>query len=95
MQSPTSTSPAPVTSASHDANPRSMPFRLMDLPTEVRVAIYAELVVVGKVHYTPQRYDELNGRRFREPERYRKPELSILRVSKQVRDEAEDLYLSR
>jgi hypothetical protein len=66
----------------------------MDLPAELRFHIYAELVIVGKVFYTPIVH-ELKDGRFEGYKSYRKPELQILRVSKQVHEEAEEVYLSK
>lgn len=67
----------------------------MDLPTEIRLLIYAELVVVGKVFYTPIPHELREGGRFKDYKTYRTPELQTLRVSKEVNTEAEELYLSK
>lgn len=71
--------------------------RFLSLPAELRVRIYEELLVVGKVflddhgrythHETPPREIDMNY--------YRKPSLAILRVSKLVHEEAEEVYLSK
>jgi hypothetical protein len=89
---------APVTQGSivpAIATLTAMPFRFMDLPPELRIHIYEELVAVGKVFYTPDWYDVDEGTRFKDYKQYRKPSLSILRVSKAVHEEAEDHYLGR
>ncbi|KAF2997626.1 hypothetical protein E8E13_004402 [Curvularia kusanoi] len=64
-------------------------FRFMDLPVESRLQIYGHLVVVGKVFYTPDAQSIHNSARFKDFRAYRKPHLSILRVSKAVHKEAE------
>ncbi|KAJ4345093.1 hypothetical protein N0V95_005940 [Ascochyta clinopodiicola] len=74
---------------------RSTLFRFMDLPAELRLEIYKEIVVVGKVFYTPDRCSLSDFARFDDYQNYHKPWLSILRVSKAVHNEAEDVYLSQ
>ncbi|KAF2714020.1 hypothetical protein K504DRAFT_462464 [Pleomassaria siparia CBS 279.74] len=70
-------------------------FLFLDLPAEIRVKIYEEVLVVGKIFYTPNDYDIWNGNRCRGHKLFRKPELQLLRVSKQIHAEAEPVYLSR
>jgi hypothetical protein len=70
-------------------------FRFLNLPTEIRVMIYEELLVVGKVFYTPDSYDVWNGERCRRHELFRKPELQLLRLCKQIHYEAEPVYLAK
>ena len=71
------------------------PFRFMDLPVELRLEVYKHLVVVGKVFYTPDEFHKRAGPRFDQHDIYQQPMLSILRVSKAVHSEAEDLYLTQ
>jgi hypothetical protein len=66
----------------------------MDMPTEIRLLIYEELLIVGKVFYKPRRYEVNSGCRFIDHKKYRKPPLQIFCVSKQVHQEAEEVYLS-
>lgn len=70
----------------------------MDLPTEIRLQIYEELVVVGKVFYIPDKRRPMNRDRFAgdmsDYERYRKPALQVFGISKQIY-EAEEVYLSK
>ncbi|KAF2114707.1 hypothetical protein BDV96DRAFT_83551 [Lophiotrema nucula] len=68
-------------------------FRFLDLPAELRVIIYEEVVVVGKIYYTPDQYDYHNG--IRHLGTFRKPELQFLRVCKQIHSEVEKIYLSK
>lgn len=77
-------------------------FRFMDLPPEIRNMIYEELVVVGKVFYTPYNEDGTGyedkdrlGQRCRDWGYFKKPELQLLRVCKRIHTEAESLYLAK
>ncbi|KAF2246737.1 hypothetical protein BU26DRAFT_567081 [Trematosphaeria pertusa] len=70
-------------------------FRFLDLPIELRVQVYEVLLVVGRVFYTPDWFEQREGIRFTDMERYRKPEVQVLRVSKQIHAEAEEIYLAK
>lgn len=67
----------------------------MDLPVELRLQVYRELVVVGKIFYSPERCSSECSTRLNGYKVYSKPSLTILRVSKIIHREAEDLYLSQ
>lgn len=67
----------------------------MDLPVELRLRVYEELVVVGKVFYTPEEASLDSIARFEGYSAYLKPSLAILRVSRTVHNEAEYVYMSQ
>jgi hypothetical protein len=68
----------------------------MDRPVELRVQVYEELLVVGKVFYTPDHCDiEAGPVHLARWKAYAAPSLSILGVSKQIQNEAEPIYHSK
>jgi hypothetical protein len=71
------------------------PFRFMALPAELRIAVYEELVVVGKVFFTPDWLEISETSRFEDYDQLRPPQLQILRVSKTLQKEAEQVYLTK
>ncbi|KAF2677571.1 hypothetical protein K458DRAFT_395846 [Lentithecium fluviatile CBS 122367] len=71
------------------------PFRFLDLPTELRLQVYENLLVVGKVFFTPHWVDMREGSRYKDFTKYAKPEVAILRVNNQIHDEAEPVYLEK
>jgi hypothetical protein len=62
---------------------------------ELRCQVYEYFVVAGKIFYSPDEYSVRNEKRFKDWEAYRAPELTILRVCKQLHSEAEKIYLSK
>jgi hypothetical protein len=82
---------APLSTTS---SPFPMPFRFLDLPTELRLQVYEHVVVVGRVFYDPdplEAHDSISP--FAYFQEYEVPSLAILRVRKQIHAEAEDIYL--
>ncbi|KAL1648192.1 hypothetical protein SLS61_007064 [Didymella pomorum] len=71
------------------------PSRFMELPAELRIEVYKLLAVIGKVFYTPDGYDLGEGLSFEYYKDSPTPSLTILRVSKAIHEEAEDVYLSQ
>lgn len=71
------------------------PFRLIDLSMELRLQVYEELLVIGKMFFTSKGFTKDTDARCRDYKAYRKPRLAILRVFKAVHCEAEDVCLAR
>jgi hypothetical protein len=71
-------------------------FRFTDLPAELRIQVYEELLVVGKVFFKPSTEDKSkSGTRFAHWYGYALPNVQILRVSKHIHLEAQDVYLTK
>lgn len=60
---------------------------------ELRLKVYDEVLVIGKIFFTPQKFEYEKQARFKDWELYRKPELQLLRVCKIIHQEAEKVYL--
>jgi hypothetical protein len=67
-------------------------FRFLELPPEIRNLIYEEIHFVGQIYFPSK--DAIGGWE-RCSWNYEKAQLALLRVCKQVHDEAEPLYLSK
>ncbi|KAF1831305.1 hypothetical protein BDW02DRAFT_632934 [Decorospora gaudefroyi] len=78
------------TSMTEHRNDDCFPF--LELPPEIRTMIYKDLLFVGKVHFDPERHAANGRKHYHWP--FKKPQLAVLRVCKQIHDEAEPLYLS-
>jgi hypothetical protein len=70
-------------------------FRLFDLPIELRLHIYEEALVVGKIFYTPSAFDSQREARLKDWRQYHTPSVQLLRVCKRIHEEAEKVYLSQ
>lgn len=73
---------------------RQQAFQLLDLPAELRILIYEHLVVVGRVFFMPDAFSRTQNASCEVYSQYSKPDLSILRVSRQIHGEAEPVYLT-
>jgi hypothetical protein len=74
---------------------RQRPFRILNLPAELKLQIMEYLVVGSEVFFTPGASEICDDLRHKQWKKYRKPLLSILRVCKQIKSEAEEVYLAK
>lgn len=69
--------------------------RFLELPAELRLQVYGNLVVVGKIFYSPEPYCVQTETRFKDWKLYGRPSLQILGTSKGIRKEAEEVYTTK
>ncbi|KAF2268324.1 hypothetical protein CC78DRAFT_576333 [Lojkania enalia] len=70
-------------------------FHLFDLPIELRVLIYEEVLVVSKVFFFPEYYRDCTEDRFIDHYLYAKPQVQLLRICKDMHKLGEPMYLFR
>ncbi|KAF2114706.1 hypothetical protein BDV96DRAFT_687507 [Lophiotrema nucula] len=87
--------PGTLPQSSKHNNNNNQPFRFLDLPSELRLKVYSQLLIVGKIFYTPTPWEIRKRDRFKDLSSYEIPQLQLLRVNKQVHNEAEPVYLSK
>lgn len=88
--SPSAAASLPATTSTTSSAP-AQPFLFMDLPVELRIQIHEHVVVVGRV------FSCLNGSHDHDVshDAYHRPSLYILRMSTDVHNEAEEVYLTK
>ena len=52
-------------------------FRFMDLPAELRNNFYGHCLTVGKIFYSPKRFEIREGRRFKRYQEYERPNVRV------------------
>lgn len=56
---------------------KSLVFRILDLPIELRLNIFGQALTVGRIFYSPTYFEAHEGHRFHRYQEYEKPNVSI------------------
>ena len=67
-------------------------FRFLDLPLEIRIIVYEQVLVIGNIYIKQQAaFDEQYSGSYR----YQRPETQLLRVNRQIKSECDPIFYGR